>query len=498
MRTISILRTACAALLLWAGLPTAQAQGIRVHYKNGNTVDIPAALFDHMSPGYQKNTDPDIPDNPDTDDYFRVDPLDLSSPFVSILKDAGMPIYTGSSAPTLNGTFSLKPPKLVKFWSTDPEDADLDDIVENAELVVKFAGQSGSSVYVDMYAIDEEGADYAVGSSMYQGTQGMKAHITGSGSSFTVGFVVTTEIPSWGIFIRLAYIMSGEVSGGTLKNLYIAEASLDENNNIEEYAIGKDGDGTSPATTWNPRIYTDDSRSLTATKLARRLMAKRAASEEYWYTIYKTDGTELKVSQDELDYVETYEAEFDQRITQQIPQEYLSKMATHMPIYAGSTPPTIEGSFTSHPHEPVYTSDGYSWSGGLADQIMNFTGQDKQKNTINYEYRQSGSLSDKTQMVVMGEGDQFTIFAVMNGANASVNATYKMAEIVSGTMTADGIKDFYTGILMLEKNDPSNQLMKVGTYRIFKDGDGLASPSAWSARSAERSSGGKGSVIEAE
>lgn len=486
------------ALLLMTGLTAAHAQGIRVHYKNGNTVDIPAALFDHMSPGYQKNTDPDIPDNPDTGDDFRVDPLDLSSPFVSILKDAGMPIYTGSSAPTLNGTFSLKPPKLVKFWSTDPEDADLDDIVENAELVVKFAGQSGSSVYVDMYAIDEEGADYAVGSSMYQGTQGMKAHITGSGSNFTVGFVVTTEIPSWGIFIRLAYIMSGEVSGGTLKNLYIAEASLDENNNIEEYAIGKDGDGTSPATTWNPRIYTDDSRSLTATKLARRLMAKRAASEEYWYTIYKTDGTELKVSQDELDYVETYEAEFDERITQQIPQEYLSRMTTHMPIYAGSTPPTIDGTFTSHPHEPVYTSDGYSWPGTLADQIMNFTGQDKQKNTINYEYRQSGNHSDKTQMVVMGEGDQFTIFAVMNGANATENATYKMAEIVSGTMTADGIKDFFSGILLVEKNDPNNKIMSVGTYRIFKDGDGLASPSSWSARSTERNSGGSGSTIAAE
>ena len=218
----------------------------------------------------------------------------------------------------------------------------------------------------------------------------------------------------------------------------------------------------------------------------------------YSFTIYKTDGAQLKVTQDELDYVETYEAEFDQRITQQIPQEYLSKMATHMPIYAGSTPPTIDGTFTSHQHEPVYTSDGYSWSGGLADQIMNFTGQDKQKNTINYEYRQSGNHSDKTQMVVMGEGDQFTIFAVMNGANASVNATYKMAEIVSGTMTADGIKDFFSGILLVEKNDPNNKIMSVGTYRIFKDGDGLASPSSWSARSTERNSGGSGSTIAAE
>ena len=120
------------------------------------------------------------------------------------------------------------------------------------------------------------------------------------------------------------------------------------------------------------------------------------------------------------------------------------------------------------------------------------------KNTLNYQYRQGGSINDKTEMIVMGEGDKFTIFAVMNGSYTSFNATYKVAEIVSGTMTADGIKDFFSGSLMIEKNDPDNQLMKVGTYRIFKDGDGLASPSSWSARSTERNSGGSGSTMAAE
>ena len=56
MKTYSILRTLVAALLVAAGLQTAQAQGIRVHYKDGNTVDVPAALFDHMSPFYVKTT----------------------------------------------------------------------------------------------------------------------------------------------------------------------------------------------------------------------------------------------------------------------------------------------------------------------------------------------------------------------------------------------------------------------------------------------------------
>ena len=74
----------------------------------------------------------------------------------------------------------------------------------------------------------------------------------------------------------------------------------------------------------------------------------------------------------------------------------------------------------------------------------------------------------------------------------------RIGEIVSGTVTADGIRDFFCGMLMLEKNDPNNKLMNIGTYRIFKDGDGLASPSSWSARSTERNSGGSGSSMAAE
>lgn len=495
MRTTNIIRYIVVALLLVAGLPTAQAQGIRVHYKNGSVTDIPAALFDRMSPAYQESTvDDDDPVGPVTPDpEIEVEPLNpiQATTAIAALQAAGMPIYIGLNPPAVSGAFSMKPLALVAQEGFYDEGEDpQDDLM--TEAIFKFAAKSGFNISVDMYDIDEEGTNANWGADF--GTDGIKAYIVGTGNQFTVGFLVKFR---WnGEQENTGFLISGEVSDGSIKNMYYCQVELDKDYNLLSYGIIKDGDGDSPATTWAP----GKSASRKAKKLARRLSRRPTVItlNEYSYIIYKTDGTQLKVTQDELDYVETYEAEFDQRITQQIPQEYLSKMATHMPIYAGSTPPTIDGSFTSHPHEPVYTSDGYSWSGGLADQIMNFTGQDKQKNTINYEYRQAGNLSDKTQMVVMGKGDQFTIFAVMNGANTSENATYKMAEIVSGTMTADGIKDFYTGILMLEKNDPNNRLMKVGTYRIFKDGDGLASPSAWSARSTERSSGGKGSVIEAE
>lgn len=489
------------ALLLMTGLTAAQAQGIRVHYKNGNTVDIPAALFDHMSPGYQQST-VDDGDNPvDPNANVKVEPLDMSTAkFLSTLQQAGMPIHLGTSAPIVNGTFSLKPTKLVKYWSANPEDYDDIEVDETTEEVLKFTGQSGYNVWVDSYNIDEDGPDYSVAEANQLGdSRGVKAVIVGSGSKFTAAYIITIDWPAYDLFIRMGYIISAEVSGNSLKDLYVAALSLDRDYNLLEYGIGCDGDGVSATTTWAPLPWTDDSRSVS--RLPYRIGRKKAKTvkEEYSYTIYKTDGTELKVSQDELDYVETYEAEFDDRITQQIPQEYLSKMATHMPIYDGSTPPTVDGTFALHPVEVVFASDNYH-SNNIADLYLHFFDQNSVKNTILYEDKTLDGGGEKTEMIIMGQGDNFTVFAVVPGAEPENNITYKMATIISGTMTANGIKNCYYAILMVDKVDPNEKIMRVGTYRIFKDGDGLASPSSWSARGTERESitDGSASVITAK
>jgi len=500
MKTYSILRTLVAALLIAAGLQTAQAQGIRVHYKDGNTVDVPAALFDHMSPFYVKTTVTE-------EEYtVKVEPLNIQAAnFYKLLEQKGMPLYIGLSAPTVNGTYKITPTQLVDYWSSDPEKYGDIDVDEEVEEVIKFADQSGNNVWIDTYNIDEDGPDINMGADEMLGdSRGCKSLILGYGNKFTAAYMITLDYPTYDIYVHMAYIISGEVSGSNLKDVYIATVSLDRDNNIVEYGIGKDGDGVSTTTTWAPRVYQYESRQAVqtskASRLVRRLAPKRATTvtETWGYTIYKTDGTELDVTREQLDYVETYEGEFDERITQQIPQQYLEQMTAHMPIYSGNTPPTIDGTFTCHPVEMVFASDNYKTTNGFGDQIMNFSDQNKNKNTVYYQYKQGNGQSEKTEMIVLGQDDKFTIFAVMNGSNG--DATYKMAEIVSGTMTADGIKDFFNGILMLEKNDPSNKIMDVGTYRIFKDGDGLAIPSTWSSRSMmpQQESGGLLERIAAE
>ena len=485
MKTYSILRTLVAALLVAAGLRTAQAQGIRVHYKDGNTVDVPAALFDHMSPFYVKTTVTE-------EEYtVKVEPLNIQAAnFYKLLEQKGMPLYIGLSAPTVNGTYKITPTQLVDYWSSDPEKYGDIDVDEEVEEVIKFADQSGNNVWIDTYNIDEDGPDINMGADEMLGdSRGCKSLILGYGNKFTAAYMITLDYPTYDIYVHMAYIISGEVSGSNLKDVYIATVSLDRDNNIVEYGIGKDGDGVSTATTWAPRVYQYESRQAVqtskASRLVRRLAPKRATTvtETWGYTIYKTDGTELDVTREQLDYVETYEGEFDERITQQIPQQYLEQMTAHMPIYAGNTPPTLNGSFVYHPMALVYASDGYVFKNGISDLFIRLTEQNTSKNTIQYEEKQGGGVGDKTEMVVLGNGNNFTIFAVVPGFASNYNARYKLATLISGTMTEEGIKDAYEAILMVEKDDPDNKIMKVGTYRVFKDEDGLATPSVWSSRS---------------
>jgi hypothetical protein len=497
MKANNILRTMVAALLIAAGLQTAEAQGIRVHYKNGNTMDIPAALFDRMSPGYSKTTinDDDDPEDPDID--VKVEPLNpmVASNAVAALQAAGMPIHIGINPPELSGAYSMKSLQLVAWQSQYP-----DDVIEqedmDPEVVFKFGNRSGYNINVDMYEIDSDGPQTNWGSDF--DNNGIDAYIVGTGNKFTVAFLIKLR---WsGEWEYTGFLISGEISGNSIKDMYYCEAELDKNYNLLGYIIVKDADGASPSTTWAPGK--DSSRKAMRSPKQRRGVAKRATTEkeEYFYTIYKTDGTELKVTQDELDYVETYEAEFDERITQQIPEEYLSKMATHMPIYAGNTPPIIEGAYIIHPYEMIFASDGYQPNGKFADLYMKLSDQNFTKNTIQYQDKQASQVGDKTEMVVLGQGNNFTIFAVVSGVRTDVNANYKMATIASGTMTEEGIKNCYHAILMVEKNDPNNKLMKVGTYRIFNDGDGLAIPTTWSSRSMipQQSGGGNLSNMAVE
>ena len=89
---------------------------------------------------------------------------------------------------------------------------------------------------------------------------------------------------------------------------------------------------------------------------------------------------------------------------------------------------------------------------------------------------------EKEEAKVLGEGENFTTFTIVTTTSTSDASWSKMATICSGTKVADGIKNFYRGILLLDKYDPNNNIMAVGDFRIFKDGDGMSEYDQWLAR----------------
>jgi len=53
-------------------------------------------------------------------------------------------------------------------------------------------------------------------------------------------------------------------------------------------------------------------------------------------------------------------------------------------------------------------------------------------------------------------------------------STYKMAIVISGEISSEGGKDFKLGICMIEKDDPTKDLMDIGTIRVWVDQDKFA------------------------
>ena len=205
----------------------------------------------------------------------------------------------------------------------------------------------------------------------------------------------------------------------------------------------------------------------------------------------KTDGTKDTYMESELLSITTFEVEFDERITQDIPEEYLSKMSAYMPIFSGNTPPNVEGTYLLSPDMMIYNSNvNSSYQAGhvFADVIPEYTEQDFAKNTVKFRYQQrntSGqviSTTSQEESKIMGEGENFTNFTIVRNDDSDGVTWSKVATILSGTKTSDGIKNFFYGILMLEKYDPNGRLMKEGDCRVFKDDDGMSPYDAWKAR----------------
>ena len=171
----------------------------------------------------------------------------------------------------------------------------------------------------------------------------------------------------------------------------------------------------------------------------------------------------------------------DPRMGEVISEIVIDKLRDHLPIYSGTNPPNIEGSYLITPYTTVFCEDG-NWDPGyvISDYKIRFFNQSSTDNTIDMidHVVNGSSYSQGTGAFISGDDTHFT--AYFNTEGFSNDIFTRTSVIVSGTKTADGIKDLYYGFVMEEKgNDPDHKLMDTGVYRIFKDGDGISEPTSW-------------------
>ncbi len=161
-----------------------------------------------------------------------------------------------------------------------------------------------------------------------------------------------------------------------------------------------------------------------------------------------------------------------------IPDAIREQFESLMPIYSGATPPDISGQYVSNPHTLVGSSDGdYSPGYVFGDRYMAFfTGANGK---VSYQGKQGSGTSASEEVIieVIGSGNDFTAYLVTTGESGGI--WNKMSVVISGTLTSSGISNFHYAFIMLEKDDPQNELVDVNTYRIFKDGNGLAEKYTW-------------------
>ena len=109
--------------------------------------------------------------------------------------------------------------------------------------ILKFSDLKGNQIQMDAlnFYINED----------HSGS--ITVDIQGEDNKFTVTYLSTDEDDDlWGF-----YMISGELSGNVIKDMYYAGVNIDRQHNPESYIIFKDTDGVSDAFDWNSIDWSD-------------------------------------------------------------------------------------------------------------------------------------------------------------------------------------------------------------------------------------------------
>ena len=154
-----------------------------------------------------------------------------------------------------------------------------------------------------------------------------------------------------------------------------------------------------------------------------------------------------------------------------------SLTAHNVDIYRGNTPPNIEGEYLWSIVKMQYSSDGATMD-NFADCYMKISGQNSRNLCVYYE-EQADARTRCDSAMIFGHGNLFTFVGKVTSVHSDNVTTAVVGTLFSGRISSSGITDYTYSIYMIDKYDPDNTLMDVGTFRTFYDSDGLVDRYQW-------------------
>ena len=156
-------------------------------------------------------------------------------------------------------------------------------------------------------------------------------------------------------------------------------------------------------------------------------------------------------------------------------------------IHEGTQPPNIEGIYQASPYvmlESNVPMESYEEGARFIDYRYQFRDQNMKDLSISLDtkginYNSGKVISESTGKgaFLAGYGQEFTAFIMLEGYSTyGRDTSYSQSlEVISGEMTADGIKNFQMALVLLDDyGDPHERLIPVNTGRVFYDEDSLA------------------------
>lgn len=150
----------------------------------------------------------------------------------------------------------------------------------------------------------------------------------------------------------------------------------------------------------------------------------------------------------------------------------------------GYIPANIDGDYTMAPKQRV-ASNVAGWPLDSIDPEPNVSLRfsEQHNGVVRVDLAEASEQTTDTAFV-MGTDNAFTVYFVENKnyevpfAGTAFHVSMKRGVILKGNVEAEGIRNLYFAVVIMDVSDDSNGLIpqfEPGSYFIYKDGDGIAS-----------------------